>query len=323
MKIFLREHLLLMVIQTLQFLIIVGVFWLAGFRNLPLALYTVFLSFFLLFIYLLYHYFSRRKFYDRLNRMIDSLDESFQVLDRAPISQALQQLLKTQYNQFQQQITLMDKRQEEHLKFMDLWIHQMKTPLSVIELSAQELEEPDSSNIREEVDRLKNGLNTVLHMSRLRMLDQDFHTSYFSLNELLREISEENKRLFIRHKVYPKIIENAEVRVHSDEKWLFFMINQLLQNAVKYSAEKADEMQMKVYEREGNSVLEIRDFGIGIPTEDIKRIYDAFFTGQNGRKYRESTGVGLYLTNEVAEYLGHQLEVESTVGKGTAFRIVF
>src|SRR5690625_3836024 len=99
MKIFLREHLLLMVIQTLQFLFIVCVFWLAGFRNLPLALYTVFLGFFLLFIYLLYHYFSRRKFYDRLNRMIDSLDESFQVLDRAPISQALQQLLKTQYNQ--------------------------------------------------------------------------------------------------------------------------------------------------------------------------------------------------------------------------------
>src|SRR5699024_532436 len=149
-------------------------------------------------------------------------------------------------------------------------------------------------------------------MSRLRTIEQDFQIKRVSLNDLVREISQENKRLFIRNQVYPKVIEQQEIIVESDEKWLFFMMNQLVHNAVKYSAEKSTQIIIKLYRISDHSVFEITDFGVGIPKEDMKRIFDAFYTGKNGRIFRESTGVGLYLTNEVAHYLGHQLEVEST-----------
>lgn len=323
MKLFLKEHLLLVIIHIIQLLVVVGIFWLEGFRNMPIALYSVFLSFLILLGYLAYQYFSRQQFYSRLSEGIDSLDESLQQLDQAPISKALQSLLSMQYNQFQKQIIGLTEKQEEHLIFMDLWIHQMKTPLSVIELTAKELDEPESSNVREEVDRLKDGLQTVLYMSRLRTIEQDFHITRVSLNNLVQEINQENKRLFIRNQVYPKLSSSQEIIVESDEKWLFFMINQLLHNAVKYSAQKAKRINITLYQKNHQSIFEITDFGVGIPAEDIKRIYDPFYTGYNGRRFRESTGVGLYLTNEVAHYLGHQLEVESTIGEGTTFRIIF
>lgn len=323
MRLFLREHLLLIILQFVQLFTIIGLFWLAGFRNYPVAFYSLFLSFFFFAGYLIYQYISHHQFYKRLTSSVKTLDESLQQLDRAPISRALTHLLRNQYNEYKRQMTQMSKKQEEHLIFMDRWIHQMKTPLSVIELSATELDEPESSSIREETDRLKIGLNTVLYMSRLRTIEQDFHIKRVALYSLIQEVSSENKRFFIRHEVYPKVEKQEEIMVETDEKWLFFMINQLVHNAVKYSAEQANEIIISLYKRDGQGVFEIEDFGVGIPEADRKRIFTAFYTGENGRKFRESTGVGLYLVSEVACYLGHKLEVESTVGKGSTFRIVF
>lgn len=323
MKLFLREHLLLIFVQIIQLITIVGLFWLAGFRSLPIALYSLFLSFFFLTGYLIYQYISRREFYKCLTHSIESMDESLQNIGHAPVSQALTNVLRTQYNEYNRQITHVNNKQVEYLLFMDRWIHQMKTPVSVIELTAAELDEPDSSSIREETDRLKAGLNTVLYMSRLRTIEQDFHIKQVELYPLVQEVSTENKRLFIRHKVYPKIDNKQDIVVESDEKWLFFIMNQLIHNAVKYSTEQADHIIISLEQTDEQRMIEVKDFGVGIPKEDIGRIFDAFYTGENGRKFRESTGVGLYLVSEVAQYLGHQLEVESTIGKGATFRILF
>jgi two-component system, OmpR family, sensor histidine kinase YxdK len=109
----------------------------------------------------------------------------------------------------------------------------------------------------------------------------------------------------------------------TDEKWLFFLLTQLVQNAVKYSTGKAKHLLLSVYEREGEAVLEVKDFGLGIPVVDKKRIFTKFYTGENGRKYRESTGMGLYLVKEVADKLEHGIELESEVDEGTTIRIIF
>ena len=324
MKLFIKEHILLIIIQLVQFIVIAGVFWLAGFRNLPLIFYSIFLGLFFLFGYLVYKYLSRRHFYNRLTTKLISLDESQQELERAPISEALSQLLKSQYYLYENEMMQLKNKQEEHFIFMDRWIHQMKTPLSVIELMAQDLDEPDSSDMREETDRIKSGLNTVLYMGRLRTMSRDFHVKLVDLKSMINEVNKENKRFFIRNHVYPQVeVDSEGLAVETDDKWLHFMITQLVQNAVKYSAKKSEQILLKVYKRNAQTILEIEDFGIGIPQSDMKRIFDPFFTGENGRKYRESTGVGLYLVKEVAQYLGHRIEVDSEVGKGSVFRIVF
>src|SRR5699024_4837305 len=141
---------------------------------------------------------------------------------------------------------------------------------------------------------------------------------------LIQDVNQEYKRFFIRHKVYPNVIEEQkELTVETDEKWLFFIISQLVHNAVKYSAGSAETFNIRLAQTNGQARLEIQDFGIGIPKEDLKRIFDAFYTGENGRKYRESTGVGLFLVSEITQHLGHSLTVDSVVGEGTVFKVKF
>ncbi|MGM7722883.1 sensor histidine kinase [Metabacillus sp. Hm71] len=324
MKLYFKEHALLIAVQVIQFFVILGIYWLDGYRHLLPALYAIFLGLFFLTGYLVYHYFSRRQFYQRLTNSLDSLDDSFQTTEPAPISEGLDQLLKDQYKLYQTKIKALESRQEEHLKFMDQWVHQMKTPLSVIELIAQNLDEPDSSSIREETDRIKTNLNTVLYMARLRTIEQDFHIKPVNLSKMVNDVNGENKRLYIRNKVYPHLLQQKpDIIVETDEKWLFFILSQLLNNAVKYSIGRSNKIDISICEKAGEAVLEVKDYGVGIPEADKRRVFDPFYTGENGRKFRESTGMGLYLTKEACDHLGHRIELESKVGEGSTFRIIF
>ncbi|MEW9676995.1 sensor histidine kinase [Lentibacillus sp. L22] len=324
MKLFIREHVLLIIVQCLQCVIIPIILCLDGYRNIKLIGYAIFLSFFFLICYLIYRYVSRRYFYQKLSQPMKTLDASLEQTDQTPISHALDQLLHTQYRLYQEQLRTAMDQQDEHLMFMDRWVHQMKTPLSVIRLTAQNLDEPESSSIREETDRISNGLNTVLYMARLRTIEEDFHIKPVVLSKLAHEVNQENKRFYIRNEVYPQLHEaKSGITVETDEKWLFFMLSQLVHNAVKYSAGKDKRIILSLYERDGEAVLEVKDFGIGIAVADQKRIFNKFYTGENGRKYRESTGMGLYLVKEVCNKLEHGLEFDSEVGKGTSIRIIF
>jgi two-component system, OmpR family, sensor histidine kinase YxdK len=324
MKLFLKEHALLITVQLIQFFVILAIYWLDGYHHLLPAFYAMFLGLFFLSCYLVYYYLSRRKFYRRLTNELASLDDSLQTTEPSPISQALDHLLKDQYKYYQARIKALESKQDEHLKFMDQWVHQMKTPLSVIELIAQNLDEPDSSSIREETDRMKTGLNTILYMARLRTIEQDFQIKPVNLSKLLNDVNRENKRFYIRNQVYPNLLkQKQDITVETDEKWLFFILSQLLNNAVKYSRGLSNKVDISIYEKEGEAILEVKDFGVGIPETDKRRVFDPFFTGENGRKFRESTGMGLYLTQEAVAHLGHRIELESTVGEGSTFRLIF
>ncbi|KMM60156.1 membrane protein [Bacillus glycinifermentans] len=324
MKLFFKEHYLLIGVQIVQFAVMLSVYWLDGYRSIKPLLYAVFLGFFFLGCYLFYHYYRRRKFYRRLARPLETLDESIQKDGGAPAAEALEELLKSQYRHYRHELKTLERAQKEHLTFMEQWVHQMKTPLSVIELTAQNLDEPESSSIREETERMKTGLNTILYMARLRTIEQDFRVKPVVLADIVHEVNRDNKRLYIRSQVYPKFKEEKQgLTVETDEKWLFFMLSQLVQNAVKYSAGKSSTIIISLYEKGAEAVLEVTDFGVGIPEADRKRVFDPFFTGENGRRFRESTGMGLYLTKTAANQLGHRLELDSEEGKGTTVQMVF
>src|SRR5699024_12255790 len=104
--------------------------------------------------------------------------------------------------------------------------------------------------------------------------------------------------------------------------WLLFMVTQLVHNAVKYSKDQSDYFCIRVFRQQERIALAIQDFGVGIPSSDTKRIFDAFYIGENGRTFKESIGVGLYVTKDVAEYLGHEIKLDTTVGIGTIFTLL-
>ena len=324
MRLFLRDHVGFMIFQLIQCVMIPVLFWIDGYRGMGVSLYAIFLSFVFLTAFLIYRYISRKHYYQRLQSQMNTLDGSLETTEHSPISEALDRLLHSQYRLYQEELLRAEDRQDEHLLFMDRWVHQMKTPLSVIELTAQTLDEPESSSIREETDRMRNGLNTVLYMARLRTIAEDFQIKPVILPKLVHEVNQENKRFYIRNEVYPQLkVENPGIKVETDEKWIFFLLTQIVHNAVKYSTGKTKQLDISLYERCGEAVLEVKDFGIGIPVVDQKRVFNKFYTGENGRKYRESTGMGLYLVKEVADKLEHRIELESTIGEGTTIRIIF
>ncbi|MFD0695180.1 sensor histidine kinase [Paenibacillus sp. GCM10027628] len=323
MKLFVREHLPLIGFTILQLFVALLVCWLDGFHHLSVILYAFFLSVCIFLVYLTYRYFRHRRFYERLSNPAASLNDTIPTLEHAPLPAAMNQLLVSQYNHYQHQLKTWERKQQNHLNFMNQWVHQMKTPLSVIELITQDDEDQRLQSISEETDRLRKGLEMVLYMARLETFEQDFRVEPVSLREIVNEVIRDNKRLFIRNYVYPEIQVEADLTVQTDAKWLTFILQQLLFNAIKYSAGNRDKIIVTA-SSEGRTVwLEVRDRGVGIPATDLFRVFRPFFTGENGRMFKESTGMGLYLVKEVSDKLNHRIDIQSEVGKGTTVRITF
>ncbi|GGN62124.1 sensor histidine kinase [Oceanobacillus indicireducens] len=321
-KLFFRDQFSLIFLNIIQLTVMVLVLWLSGLREVSLIFYLLFLSILFLTGYLVYRYVTLRKFYQRLANPIAWLEEVFETFDEAPLSAALSELLKTQHRLYISEIAHANSKKNEHMTFINQWVHQMKTPLSVIELIIQEYEDEQILSIREETDKLEKGLEMVLYAARLEVFEQDFHVKSVGLKRAVEQVIRDNKRLFIKNRVYPEL-DLSEVRVESDEKWLVFVINQLITNAVKYSAGKAHKIYILEARTAAGVQLLIQDHGVGIPKSDIKRVFAPFFTGENGRIYRESTGMGLALVRDICDNLGHTVEIESTPGKGTLVKLTF
>jgi signal transduction histidine kinase len=323
MKLFLQDHRVLVLVNLLQVELILLVCWLDGFHEWTLLLYALLLCVFVLLCYLVYRYYILLPFYQRLSSALESLDESTQHYGFTPLGESLQDLLLTQYSFYQERLLKYRQQQQRQTTFVTQWVHQMKTPLSVISLLTQNEDDSRFESIREETERLQKGLAMVLYAARLDTFDRDFHVEPVNLFAIIVEVLRENKRLFIRNAVYPEVHVDQELLVLSDEKWLAFILDQLITNAVKYSAGTQTKISLSTSISKDSVELTVRDSGIGIPPEDLPRVFEPSFTGENGRISRQSTGMGLYLVHEACQELGHSLYIESTPGKGTIVHLTF
>ncbi|RRJ66277.1 sensor histidine kinase [Paenibacillus oralis] len=323
MRLFIREQRPLIVVYVLQLIVITLVYWLDGYRHLTISLYAALLSTCLLAAYLVFRYLTNRTFYRRLEEPRGAIRGFGEVEPGSPLSDSLQQLLKTQYRFYLAEISEQQSKIDGHLHFINQWVHQMKTPLSVIHLMVQNDDDPKAVAIGDEVDRLRKGLEMVLYTARLDTFEHDFLVETLDLEQLVRSVVSAQKRLFIRRKVFPVIELEETLTIASDEKWLSFVLTQIVTNAVRYTTGENGKIRFRAFAREREVVLEIADEGVGIPESDLPRVFDAYFTGENGRSFQESTGMGLYLVKQICGKLGHRVELESQAGHGTTVRIVF
>lgn len=295
-------------------------------------IYSLLISIILLGIFLVYDYSKKRAFYKQLNTLVNSnIDLDDVVYDVQGITREqdiFQILLMKLYKNYKQEITRYEDIHSEYLQFINQWVHQMKTPVSVINLLVQEGVITDYKeifeSIGEENDKLYHGLEMVLYNARLNKFNLDFVVENIHISDLIREVINNNKKLLIKNRVYPKLEGKEDIIVRSDRKSLYFVINQLLINGIKYSKDsERKSINFIIKEEEKEFVLVIEDNGIGIVKEDMGRIFRPFFTGKNGRKVNESTGMGLYLSQKVCDELGHKIWVESEEGAGSRFYVKF
>ena len=176
------------------------------------------------------------------------------------------------------------------------------------------------TDIEEELFRIEEYVGMALQYQRVNSTENDYILKQISLDTVIREVIHKYAKIMIRRKILMQY-EKTEVTVISDEKWLAFVLEQLLSNAVKYMSE--GELTIEVREEPQYIWLEIRDTGIGIRSEDIPRVFEKGYIGFNGHEDKRSTGIGLYLCREVLQKLGHTIQIQSELGVGTNVKIGF
>ncbi|AWI03065.1 sensor histidine kinase [Clostridium drakei] len=295
-----------------------------GFIKVSEIIYIFMFNTFILICFLAFKYYQNRRLYKLLKNGVTSLNDVFIELGSSKLSENISDTLKQQHNLYDAEIRKLNNIHSEHLTFINQWVHQMKTPLSVIQLQLKEYEgEEIALSIEEEVNKLNKGLNMAMYYARIDSFKKDFLIEQFDLKGLVFDIVNEEKRIFIKNKITPKLEIDKDIKVYSDKKWLKFILDQLIINGIKYSKDKGKELIIKSYEYEKEIKLSVIDSGIGIPSKDIKKVFDPFFTGENGRRFGESTGMGLYIVKEVCKNLGHKVEIESNINEGTKVTIMF
>lgn len=323
LRLFIREHIPFFVFELLVVVFILSLYWLDGFRNLNTAIYSIIISLILLVSFLLIRYFARTSYLNKITQLPKTMEDALQKNAKTPEYIQTEQYMHELYHVYQMEVQALYEQQSRQEKFLNQWIHQMKTPISVLELLLQNEGPLDKKNVQEEVDRLRRGLEMVLVNARIERFEEDMQIEQVNLKAIVTETINELKRLFITNKVFPAIHIDEDLTVASDSKWLKFAISQFITNAVKYTFEPNKKIIISTEATDGTILLHIKDEGIGIPKSDLTRVTKAFFTGENGRKTGESTGMGLYLANEICMKLGHKLTIESEVNSGTTITLTF
>ena len=322
-KLFVSEHIPFFLFQIVLVLFILLLYWLDGFRNFNTAVYTISMSMLLTAGYLVGKFIMRRSFYAAITRKPDKMEDALIRHAQAPEQRQTTDFTRDLYKLYQNEVQLLYASQHRQLHFMNQWVHQMKTPISVIGLLLQEQDDLDRDSINEEIDKLRRGLDSVLVNARLETFEQDMQIERVVLKTVVQEIVTEHKRLFIANGVFPVISIDEKFIVATDIKWLKIVIGQFITNAVKYTFEQGKKVHLTATSTGQGIQLLIRDEGIGIPSSDLNRVTKAFFTGENGRLTGESTGMGLYIASEVCNRLGHPLAIDSELGTGTTVTVLF
>lgn len=191
----------------------------------------------------------------------------------------------------------------------------MKTPLTALKLMADAADVVDSARVQKQVDNAEYQLNLLLNYERLSDFNHDIEFVSIDLLELVQQILRENMTFFV-DKNLTLDVEVPHKKLLTDKKWMSFILEQILVNASKYSA---PHQQIMIGYDDG--VLFIQDEGIGISQSDLPKIFEAGFTGENGRKHGAATGMGLYIVKRVSEFLKIDVAVDSKLGAGTIVRL--
>lgn len=211
------------------------------------------------------------------------------------------------------------KRYTEMMDYYGMWAHQIKTPIAAMRIlvqSGMDREENEENQklfrqLQMELFKTEQYVEMVLSYLKIGDIAKDMVLERCDLGKVVRQAVKKYSRLFILQKLSLEMGEIAEI-VLTDEKWLSFVVEQILSNALKYTKSGSVSIYL---EQEG--VLVIKDTGIGISAEDLPRIMEKGYTGYNGRIDKRSTGIGLYLCKKVLDKLHHQLRIDSEDGKGT------
>lgn len=323
LKLFIMDNGLLCLVVLLTQIFFFGILFFIKGIWFEEIFYFGFLVFFMLALFILIRFYKTGRVYEKFSLKSKLLNDYLIEYPRSAFEEEYNLMIEEMIkNNGSREI---EQKQDKKLQKVMIYrfVHQMKTPLSVLKLICENhSEEEDYKKIGRNVNTIEYNLNQILNIYRLDEFKNDFVSEKVLLKNICKECINGLKDYFISSQIYPKLDINEDIYVYSDSKWLKLIIHQILTNAIKYS-NSTQTVSVTAKKKEDKVYLSIIDTGVGIEKADLRSIFELFYIGKNGRNNADSSGIGLYIVKRVSEYLGHKVEVESKIGKGTKMTIIF
>lgn len=261
-----------------------------------------------------YHIYRKHQTLRQILLNMPLMTEEMPVSTTIP-EQDLKEIVDALEEKLTDSLTEWEQKEQNALDFYSTWVHQIKTPISVMRMLLQREDTKENRALLSELFRIEQYVEMVLSYLRLGSESSDFVIQTYDIDGILKSAIHKYAPQFIEKKIALSY-ESVHMDVLTDEKWLTFIVEQIFSNSIKYT--KTGSVTIEVTP---DAVLKISDTGIGIAPEDLPRIFEKGFTGFNGRADKKATGLGLYLCKEVADRLAHKISVESQVDRGTTVSI--
>ena len=279
-------------------------------------------------ILFLIDYFRKQKFYTDLLANIDSLDKAYLVLETLNrpefyegklLYQALYEINKS----MNENVRIEEEQLLDNKEYIEMWIHEVKRPLASLVLTLNNHENILDRKTKNILKRLEDQVDQVLYYVRSENAEKDYFIKEIDLSKVIKNVGIKNMDDLLDNKV-EFMAPKTNYKVLTDSKWLEFILNQIINNSIKYKR-NVDSSYIKIYvkDKADTTTLVVEDNGIGIKPSDIKQVFDKTFTGTNGREKTTSTGMGLYIAKNLCKKLGHKIEIESKENEYTRVFITF
>ena len=318
-------QIIISIIGFIIFIFMINAFKLENSFKIALSLICVLIILFNVF----YDYFRKNKFYNKLLNILDSLDKKYLILeminkpnfyDGEIFYETLYDINKSMIeNVNQYNLSIIDFKE-----YVEMWIHEVKIPIASLTLLTHNNPDKIDKRYIEQIRKLDNYIDQILYYVRSENVEKDYIIKEKNLQEIIKNVALKNKDDLLENNVRLEVDIHNE-KVLTDSKWLEFILNQVINNSIKYKKNDATESYIKIISKEEKDkiYLNIYDNGVGIPESDISRVFDKSFTGENGRTRAKSTGMGLYIAKKLCNKLGHKIIIESKIQEYTNITIVF
>lgn len=273
-------------------------------------------------------YLKKKEFYNNLLNMLEELEEKYLITEIINTPNFLEgKILKNTLEQIDksmlENVNKYKYMTEDYKEYIELWIHEIKIPIAASKMVIENNKNTITKSIDEELDKVENYIEQALFYARSNTVEKDYYIKKAILKEIVNESIKKNKSCLIQEKIAINI-HDLDLEVNTDNKWIVFILNQIIQNSIKYK--KKEESAIEIYAKQGkeNVILYIKDNGIGIKKGEITRVFEKGFTGTNGRlSNKKSTGIGLYLCKKLCNKLGIGIELNSVQNEGTEVKLIF
>ena len=323
-KLYLKNQIPAILVNLMGMLALV-LFLFANGNRFQTVLFIFTVWFIILTTYLSVAYYVRKRYLNQLLDMTEQLEERYLIpeimtIPRKADEQVFYQIMKMAEKSMLEKIGAIQNERKEYKEYIEQWIHEVKTPITAMKLLCENNHSTFTRDILAELENINQYTEQALYYARSEHTEKDYSVREINLCDIVHSAIADNKYL-LRQSNMTITIDNIENIVYTDDKWVRFILNQIIRNAVKYCTEKP-VLHFFVIKRNDSIILSVSDNGIGISKSDLPRIFEKGFTGQNGRTRKNATGIGLYLCKRLCDKLGIGLAAYSE-NKGTTIALSF